>query len=108
MGFRVKVLRRASRELDAIAAWIKERSVRGAARWLKAFEAAIARSSDSPLTCSLAPESEGAVEVRQVFFKTPRGRRYRALFVVVDNEIRILHIRGPDQAPLEDIDILDS
>src|SRR5882724_789363 len=109
MIYRVKVLRNASRELNLTAAWIRKRSARGAARWLKAFEKALTRIAAAPLSCSLAPESEGsAVEVWQVFFKTPRGHRYRALFAVIGDEIRVLHVRGPGQAPLEDIDIPDS
>jgi len=32
---------------------------------------------------------------RQFFFKTPHGRTYRGVFTVVDDEIRVLRVRGP-------------
>ena len=50
------------------------------------------------LNCELAPEDEFVdEEIRQAFFQTRRGQRYRVLFTVIDNEVRVLHIRGPHQ-----------
>ena len=50
----------------------------------------------------LAPEDEFTdAKLQQFLFKTRRGRTYRGVFVVVDNEVRILRIRGPGQPPLE-------
>jgi hypothetical protein len=47
---------------------------------------------------SFAPESNDHPEpIYQVIFKTRRGRPYRALFVVRDRTVFILHVRGPGQ-----------
>ncbi len=32
-----------------------------------------------------------------MFFRTRRGRRYRALFEIRENRVLILHVRGPRQ-----------
>ncbi len=48
--------------------------------------------------CGQAPESEYVVEeIRQFFFKTRRGLRYRALFSISGVKIYVLHVRGPGQ-----------
>ncbi len=38
---------------------------------------------------------------RPFFFKTPHGRTYRGVFTIVDDEIRVLRVRGPGQPSLE-------
>jgi plasmid stabilization system protein ParE len=105
MNFTVRMSRQAEGDVDRIVASLVQRSPEGAARWLAALDAARVKLCESPLGYPLAPESDfvGA-EIRQNIFKTPRGRRYRALFVVVDNEVRILHVRGPNQALLRPSD----
>ncbi|MBI2825538.1 MAG: hypothetical protein HYX69_12715 [Planctomycetia bacterium] len=60
----------------------------------------------NPFLHGVAPESNAlGCEVRQRFFKTRRGRVYRILYVVVVDEVRVLRIRGPGQAPVSAIDI---
>jgi toxin ParE1/3/4 len=101
MSHRVVVLTRAQDELLSIALWLAERSPEGALRWLDAFDVAKAHLAANPFAFGLAPEDESVRRgIRQVFFKTPHGRRYRALFTVVDDEVRVLHVRGPGQAPM--------
>jgi plasmid stabilization system protein ParE len=98
MPFRVITLGRADRDLVTIARWLLKRSPRGARRWLLAFEEAKDKLRESPLAHGLAPEdSRVDFELRQIFFKTRRGKSYRAVFTVVDDEIRILRVRGPHQ-----------
>jgi hypothetical protein len=98
MSFSVVVLGRAAGEVQAIAAWLAERSPQGAMRWLDAFEAAKNYLAANPFACGLAPENDYVdVEVRQIVFQTRRGNRYRALFTIAENEVRILHVRGPGQ-----------
>ncbi len=111
MNFRLRILRQATIELREIHAWIYERSPDGADRWLAAFETAAARVVLDPLAFPKAPEGEFCTfDVRQFLFKTRRGRKYRVLFTVVDDEIRILHLRGSgqdvmdDPGPVEDVD----
>jgi plasmid stabilization system protein ParE len=94
----VFLLSRAEAELDAIALWLAERSPQGSLKWLDAFAAMKRRLATNPLAFELAPENEYVdMEVRHAMFGTPRGNRYRAIFCIVGNEVRILHIRGPGQ-----------
>lgn len=86
--------------------WLSQRSPAGATRWVAALEAAIARLEENPFHCSLAPENEYAeVELRNIFFKTPHGRTYRAVFYVTEDTVTVTHIRGPHQRllPPEDV-----
>jgi hypothetical protein len=49
-------------------------------------------------TGRLAPESPNyETEVRQILFKTRRGRTYRALSTVVGAGVFIVHVRAPGQ-----------
>ncbi len=57
-----------------------------------------ARLAEAPHILPLAPESQFVdYESRHVLFKTRKGQGYRALFTIVGNEIRVLHVRGPGQ-----------
>jgi len=103
MNYRIHTLRHAQRDVDCILDWIANRrqSPQGAAKWLKAFETSVAALATFPQRYSLAHEDEIAdVELRQFLFKTPRGRTYRGIFCVMEDEIRILRIRGPGQPEL--------
>ena len=101
MSYRVVVLARASRDIDSIVGWLVKRSPLGAQRWMAALESAKARLRDDPLSFPLIFERiRVSFEIRDVLFKTPRGKRYRAVFTVVANEVRILRIRRPAQRPL--------
>jgi len=99
---KVVKLRRAEADVRVIATWLAERSRDGAARWLDAYEAALARLVENAESCSQAEEDDGVSEhtLRQFLFKTRRGRTYRAVFAIINEEIRILRVRGPGQAPL--------
>jgi plasmid stabilization system protein ParE len=104
--YRVFVLRRAEEDTDAIYLWLAKRSTAGAARWYRAFLDAAASLSEHPQRCGLAPESAAVgYEVRQHFFKTRRGWKYRLLYVVAGEEVRILRVRGPGQAPVDTTDL---
>jgi plasmid stabilization system protein ParE len=106
MSHHVLVLARARRDADRIAAWLFKRSPRGTVRWLLAYNSIKVKLAQNPLVYGLAPEnSRVAFELRQIFFKTQRGRPYRALFTVAGNEVRILRVRGPHQRPLRKRDL---
>jgi hypothetical protein len=56
------------------------------------------RLVDNPYSCSLAPEDEYVPrELRNIFFKTRRGRLFRAIFYVEGEVVTVTHIRGPSQ-----------
>jgi plasmid stabilization system protein ParE len=101
MSYQVRVLARARQDVEDIVAWIAERSTTGAERWVSRFEEALATLERNPLIAPLAPESEDlGEEVRHLLFRTRAGRTYRALFLVVGDEVRVLRVRGPGQAPV--------
>ena len=53
------------------------------------------RLAENPLQFALAPEScQTRVAVRNLSFKTPRGRPYRLVYVVSDNQVKIVRILG--------------
>lgn len=77
-------------------------SPEGAARLLFRFENATARLEVNPFVAPIASESEElGEEVRHIMFRTEAGRNYRALFVVVGDEVRVLRVRGSGQPPLK-------
>ena len=98
MTFSVWVTAGAQSDVRLILHWLSERSPAGADawyhRWLETLDQ-LQRRADS---AGLAPESEDHPEaIRQVLFKTRRGRNYRALFVIRDRDVFVLHVRGPGQ-----------
>ena len=106
MTFRVKTLRRASADILCITDYIYKRSPQGSAAWVNALEKATRRLADHALGCSEADENERFdIEVKQSFFKTKRGRVYRLVFTIADDEVRILRVRGSGQGPIEPGDI---
>jgi plasmid stabilization system protein ParE len=69
----IRYLERARKDIAAILLWIAERSPQGAARLVLAMETALEKAKRFPFAYSIAPESHRAgVEIRQIFFKTPR------------------------------------
>ena len=105
MPYRVRPLPRAQTDVDAILDWmIHERQSRqGAAAWLNAYDEATDRLTKDPESHAFAPERDQlSRDVRQFLFKTRRGRTYRGLFIIKDDEVLILRVRGPGQPPLRD------
>jgi len=59
--------------------------------------------------CPFAPENTYSDrEVRNVLFRTRRGRVYRAVFIVEEDEVFVTHVRGPKQDVLSASDIEDT
>jgi plasmid stabilization system protein ParE len=100
MSFLVRVLRRAERDVEEILHFIAEvrKAPNGALRWYRAYEAALNRLAKEAGTLPLAPESDYVeYEIRQILFRTRKGRTYRMLSTIVGDEVRVLHVRGPGQ-----------
>jgi len=97
---------RAARDVDLILAWLGKRSPLGAQRWAEALDAATLRLGEDPARFPLIPESiRYPFEVRDALFKTPKGRKYRALFTIVGDEVRVLRVRRPAQRPIRGRDL---
>lgn len=109
MAYRAIVLPRARRDVDSILQWILDRSIDGALRWVEQLERTIESLEFNPESCGIAAE-DGIVpyELRERFFKTRRGRKYRLIFTIVGDEVRVLRVRGSGQRLLEPDELQDS
>jgi plasmid stabilization system protein ParE len=106
MRFRVVLEPKAHQQFKETVRWLSGRSPAGAERWLNAFDDAVEQLEQNADGCSLAPENSLVKrEIRQTLFKTPRGRMYRMVFMIVGADVRVLAIRGSGQAPLKRRDL---
>jgi plasmid stabilization system protein ParE len=108
MIYSIRSSRRADTDVTVIFDWIAERSPEGAFRWLDAFEAAVNLLRQSAANCPVAMEADDlGIDLRQSMFRTRRGRIYRLLFVIRDDQVYLAAIRGPGQevVSLEDLDL---
>lgn len=106
MTFIVHELPKAKWDKRRIFTWLFERSPQGAAAWLDAYDAMVSRLATSADSYPAAYENgDVALEVKQVLFKTKRGRIYRAVFHISGEEVFILRVRGPGQAPISTDDL---
>lgn len=93
MTYRVIIESRAYSDLDRAYERAARHAPQTAYRWLNRFEESLATLADSPERCPLAPESGlVAPEIRQFNFGKGRAR-YRALFTIEGDSVRVLHIR---------------
>src|SRR5262245_55227266 len=93
MTHRVFVTAEARRNLRDAYHWAAQHAPDAAARWLARFESSLATLSESPTRCPLAPENNLVeAEIREFLFGR-RGGAYRALFTIVGDEVRVLHVR---------------
>jgi plasmid stabilization system protein ParE len=84
MKYIVLLLPKAEQDVDTIVGFLMPHSASGPGRWLKALESALLMLADRPTFFPLAPENDAlAYTVRQVSFRTPRGRVYRIVFTMV-------------------------
>lgn len=106
MTFRVVILKRAEGDLQRIFRWLSARSPSGASAWLTAYEHLQERLIAHADTFALAQEhAKFDHDLRQGLFKTRRGRVYRVIFMIDEDEVRILRVRGPGQNPIAADDV---
>lgn len=106
MSYSLRIHPDAESDAEAIASYIGERSVDGMLRWLDTYEAAQTSIQTNPLLCSPAAEEPILQRgLRQVLFKTPAGNRYRAVFIIDNQKVTILRVRGHGEALLSDRDV---
>jgi plasmid stabilization system protein ParE len=106
MTFRVHLTDAAKCDIRTILGWIEERSKDGADAWYRRWLDVLETLKQRAGWFGVAPESQDHSElIRQVLFKTKRGRPYRALFVVRDRDAFVLHVRGPGQNFLRRADL---
>lgn len=101
MKFTVHELPKAQIDKRHIVAWLFQRSSQGAAAWLTAYDGMLERLRLAADSLPLAAENDHfEFDIRQVLFKTRRGRIYRAIFFVEGLDVYVLRVRGPGQAPV--------
>jgi hypothetical protein len=101
MVFRVSISPTALADIEALLFHQVEISLGHASSWLLDLEVAVFSLSELPLRCGLAFESMAfQLEVRQLL--CGKGReKYRVLFTVEGDEVRVHHARHTRQRPLE-------
>lgn len=106
MSYHVELTEGALADLDRLTASLAERSVRAADRLSANFYDALPRLESFPLACGLAYESRFFPEpVRHLLFEVGRGRRYRALFIVRGDTVKVLCVRAPGERPVKPDDL---
>jgi plasmid stabilization system protein ParE len=106
MRFIVTVETPAEDDVDEIYAWLRKRSPLGAVRWYVSFLQALRELETRPERFAAASEARLlGHRVRELLFKTRYGRRYRLLFTVVEQEVRVLRVWGPGQRPARPRDL---
>jgi plasmid stabilization system protein ParE len=72
--------------------WYAEQAPETAVAWYNGFLDALNSLADNPKRCSLAAEARKlSLEIRQLLYG--RRRSYRALFLVREQSVVVLHIR---------------
>src|SRR5262245_20211166 len=109
MSRTVRIVERASTDVDEIFNWLAPQSVQGAVSWYLGFRRAVDRIGESPELHSEALRNlTGCAETYvKRYFKTRRGRTYRIVFEVSETDVIILRVGGPGQAPLRRRDLPD-
>ena len=86
--------------------WIKERSSKGALSWLDTLEKTLRELQTRAVSCGPATEADDFdVDLRQRLFKTRRGNTYRLVFILREDVVHILAVRGTGQDLLQRGDI---
>jgi hypothetical protein len=100
MIYRITTTARAEADVERHFAWLSEQPWGDPDRWYASYVDAIDRVRTRPLTCGLAFE-DGSIEeeLRHLLFG-PKGRKYRALFVVRADEVVVLAVRAPGERPV--------
>ena len=90
---RVIISEPAERDIEAAYRWLVQRDPLAAIRWYNRLLEVICSLDTFPERCPLAPENKYLKsEVRQVLHGR-RQHKYRILFDIKDDEVRVLHVR---------------
>ena len=100
MTYRVIIQPPAEVEIERAYLRIAADAPETAARWYNGLLDAIESLSSLPSRCNLALENEVFdLEIRHLLYGR-KGRRYRALFTIVEDTVHVLHFRHWAQRPM--------
>ncbi len=98
MKYSLNLTSRAKRDVQIILRYIAARSKTGAEAWYRRLSKVFDELRQSPESFGFAPEdADHAETIRQAVFKTRHGLPYRALFVMRNDLIFVIHVRGSGQ-----------
>ena len=98
MSFSVRLGPSAKTDVDDIYRWLLSRSAKGAFNWYSALSARLEKLPSDAGGCAVAREAHRLKrDLRETYFKTRYGNRYRLIFTIVDSEVRILRVRALGQ-----------
>lgn len=101
MSLQVIIQPRAERDIQSQYDYLSQRSSLGAQNWLKSLEKALKSLELRAPSCGIAAESIHYSEtIREILFRTRMGNMYRALFLIRENVVHVLHVRGSGQDQL--------
>lgn len=107
MSYRVRLTATAAADFERRLGAVAKRSPAFARRLNDRFEKGLLRLRNFPLSCGLAYENPSfSEELRHFLFGTRPKRKYRALFVVREDEVVILAIRAPGEKPVNPDDMV--
>ena len=98
MTFSVRLVTSAKTDVNHIYDWLLARSAKGAFNWYSAMSVRLEKLSFDASGCAAAREAHRLKrELRETYFKTRYGNRYRLIFTIVESEVRILRVRALGQ-----------
>jgi len=101
MSYWVHVSPAALQDLRLILDRLQARSLTGTDHWIDAYQAALVTLQENPERIALAPEATKlGIALRQLLFKTRKGRFYRLVYEIIGDEVRIYRIGAPGDRPL--------
>jgi plasmid stabilization system protein ParE len=104
MTYQVILQPQAERDIQRQARWIVEQSNSPsiALRWTRSIRSKISTLKASPLRCPVDADSDAYGEEVRVLLHGKRHKKFRILFVVRGDVVRILTIRHASQRSLSD------
>jgi plasmid stabilization system protein ParE len=101
MRYRIVVTPEAEGDLRNASRYIRRDNARAARAWLKGIRQRIKTLMVHPERGILAPESASFNQpIRELFYGSGNRGTYRILFVVLDKEVFVLHVRHGAMLPL--------
>jgi plasmid stabilization system protein ParE len=99
MTFRVILQPQAERDIQRQARWIVEqpKSPSKALRWVRSIRSKMDRLKASPFACPIDPDSVAYGEEVRVLLFGKRHQKFRILFLLRDDVVRVLTIRHAAQ-----------